>query len=426
MSDGVGLAVGVALLLGTLALAVVRPRGLPEAVGAVPAAVLAVVLGVLPWGTALKEEVSSLAPTVGFLAAVLLIADLCERDGLFTAAGARLVHSASGRPVPFLRSVFLLGAGVTAILSLDATVVLLTPVVIAAVARSRLRPRPHVYACAHLANSASLLLPVSNLTNLLAYRASGLSFVGFGVLMAAPCLVTLLIEYGVFRRFFADDLGQVVEASPQVGVGTAADRAVPRYPLVVLGVTLVGFAATSFVGVDPALVAAAGAVALAVPTLRAGRVRARELVAAADLPFLAFVLGLGVVVRGVQERGLGRLVAHLMPDGSTLLDLLVVAGIAAVLANLLNNLPATLLLLPATSAAGVPALMAMLVGVNIGPNLTYVGSLATLLWKRLLHERDVVATQAEFLRLGLLTVPTALLGATLTLWAVLHWTGATR
>jgi arsenical pump membrane protein len=176
VSGGLGEALGVALLAASLAVAVIRPRWLPEATGAVPAALLVVVLGVLPLTDAL-DEVRALAPTVGFLAAVLVLADLCEREGLFTAAGARLVSASGGRPVPFLGQVFVLGSAVTAVLSLDATVVLLTPVVMDAAVRSRLRPKPPVYACSHLANTASLLLPVSNLTNLLAFRASGLSFV---------------------------------------------------------------------------------------------------------------------------------------------------------------------------------------------------------------------------------------------------------
>ena len=102
--------------------------------------------------------------------------------------------------------VFLAAAGTTAVLSLDATVVLLTPIVFATAARLRTNARPHVYACTHLANSASLLLPVSNLTNLLAFQASGLSFARFGGLMALPWLAALAIEWLVLRRSFAGDL----------------------------------------------------------------------------------------------------------------------------------------------------------------------------------------------------------------------------
>ena len=104
--------------------------------------------------------------------------------------------------------VFLAAAGTTAVLSLDATIVLLTPIVFATAARLPTSPRPHVYACSHLANSASLLLPVSNLTNLLAFTACGVSFTRFAALMALPWLVAIAVEWVVLSRVFADDLRQ--------------------------------------------------------------------------------------------------------------------------------------------------------------------------------------------------------------------------
>lgn len=138
------------------------------------------------------------------------------------------------------------------------------------------------------------------------------------------------------------------------------------------------------------------------------------------MPFLVFVAALGVVVRGVSEAGLGPLVARLVPSGGSLWSLLAVAALAAVLANLVNNLPAILLLLPATAVAGSGTVLAALIGVNVGPNLTYVGSLATLLWRRVLREREAEPAVGEFLTLGALTVPAALAAATLALWVMLR------
>jgi arsenical pump membrane protein len=408
--------VALLLLAATLAFAVVRPRGLPEAVAAVPAALLAVALGILPARDAVAE-LRGLGPTLGFLAAVLVLAELSDRAGVFEAAGQAMAAGARGRPVALLGLVFVAGSGITAVLSLDATVVLLTPVVFATAARLRLRPKPHVYACTHLANTASLLLPVSNLTNLLAFRASGLSFARFGVLMALPWLAAIGVEWLVLRRFFAIDLTGRGQVTGPAGGG------VPRYAVAVLGLTLAGFGLAAPVGVDPAVVAALGAAALAVPALARRRVRAGDLARAVAVPFLGFVAALGIVVRAVAEGGLGRLVERLVPAGGSLWSLLAVAAVAAVLANLVNNLPAVLLLLPAAAAAGSATVLAVLLGVNIGPNLTYVGSLATLLWRRLLRERGADPPAAEFLRLGALTVPAALTAATLALWLALRALG---
>jgi arsenical pump membrane protein len=146
-------AIAIALLLTTLVVAVVRPGGLHEAVAAVPAAGLVLALGILPLRQAV-DEARGLGPTIGFLAAVLVLAEMAEREGLFDAAGTWMAGASRGRPVALLALVFVVGSTATAILSLDATVVLLTPVVFATALRLRLRPRPHVYACTHLANSA--------------------------------------------------------------------------------------------------------------------------------------------------------------------------------------------------------------------------------------------------------------------------------
>ena len=307
--------------------------------------------------------------------------------------------------------VFVAAACTTAVLSLDATVVLLTPIVFATAARLRTNPRPHVYACSHLANSASLLLPVSNLTNLLAFRASGLSFARFGGLMALPWVVALLIEWLVLRRSFAGDLRRS---------GARSDRPVdqpelPTFALAVVALTLAGFALSSLIGIAPVWVAAAGALVM---VLRE-RPAPREVIGAAEPAFLVFVLGLGIVVYAASVHGLATAVDDLLPHGTGLGALLAVAAISAALANLLNNLPATLIILPAAAVSGPGAVLAMLVGVNVGPNLTYVGSLATLLWRRIVHAHDHETDMGEFTRLGALTVPPVLVASTVALWLAL-------
>ncbi|MFE7046385.1 SLC13 family permease [Streptomyces atratus] len=410
--------VSVVLLLGVLAFAVVRPRGLPEATLAVPVAVLVTVTGAVPWPQA-RAQVGSLLPVVGFLAAILVLAQLCADEGLFTAAGDLVARACGGRTGPLLGGVFVVASVITAVLSLDATVVLLTPVVLATAARVGARPRPYVYACAHLANSASLLLPVSNLTNLLAFTASGLSFTRFAALMTLPWLAAIAVEYAVFRRVFAADLA----AGAYPPRPRENPPGIPAFTLVVLALTLGGFVVTSFAGAEPLWAALAGAGVLAVRALAKRETTVRGLVRSANPLFCLFVLALGVVVKAVVDNGLGAGIDAFLPDGSSLPALLAVAAVAAVLANLINNLPAILALLPVVAAAGPGPLLAALIGVNLGPNLTYVGSLATLLWRRILHTHGAAPDLGHFTRLGLLTVPATLAVSTGALWGALQLIG---
>ena len=270
-----------------------------------------------------------------------------------------------------------------------------------------------MYACTHLANSASLLLPVSNLTNLLAFAAAGASLLRFGELMALPWLAAIAVEYLVFRRFFAADLA--VPGQPEAG-SSAAD--VPLFPVLAVAATLAGFVVTSLAGVSPAWAAFGGACVLAVRAL------ARRGITPGGLVRLG-----GRWIPAVRARagaGRDRRAARAGPRGPA-------CRRAARRWSCCSRSPASPpcgqpgqqaargARPPPVLGAGLPGrVLAVLIGVNIGPNLTYAGSLATMPWRRILRERDHEPDLGEFTRLGLLTVPAGLAAATTALWAALR------
>ncbi len=401
----------IVLLVLTIAVAVLRPRGLGESVVAVPAALVLVATNVVPLDAA-TQRLREIGPTVAFLAAILVFGHLCAQAGVFDYLGSLAARASHGSAPRLLALVVAIAAAVTAVLTLDATVVLLTPVVLATAARLGVSARPPAYACTRLANSGSLLLPVSNLTNLLAFSASGLSFGRFAALMAVPWGVACAAEWCGLRLFFHRDLARSVAAPAQDG------PRVPRFALVVLAITVAAFVITSTLHVAPAWAALGGCVAMLGPQALRRDVHPLRLVAEASPEFCVFVLALAVIVDAVTRHGLATGLGRLVPSTTTLPALLLLAGLAAVLANLVNNLPATLALMPLV--AGSPAaVLAVLLGVNIGPNLTYAGSLATLLWRRLLPQRERPRA-IEFHVLGALTVPPILLLSTVSLWAALQ------
>ena len=351
------------------------------------------------------------------MVAVLVLAHAADALGVFRWVSQILQQKSLADPHRLLIYVFGAAALTTAVLSLDATVVLLTPAVIAAARSIGASPRPHSYASAHLSNSASTLLPVSNLTNLIAFAATGLTFLHFTALMALPWVVTIAVEYLIFRLFFRSELARGDSAEPPVAARSAP---APILPLTVIGMTLLGFAVSGFFGIEPAWIAVVGASVLGAIALARHRTTAAKMLYAADLWFCAFVLVLGIIVAGVANGPVGEWIAQILPGDTSYGSLLFVAAVAAVASNLVNNLPATLLMIAALGTAAPPALvLAMLIGVNLGPNLTYVGSLATMLWRRVATSAGAPPTLATFTLLGVITTPLTLLAAVSALWLVI-------
>lgn len=348
------------------------------------------------------HDAGSLAQIVGFLVAIMVLARACADEGLFESLGTKVNVLARGSSTRLLALNVGFAALVTTALSLDTTVVLLTPVLIAASFT-----RAHAYASVRLSNSASTLLPVSNITNLLVFGATGLSFVGFAWAMLPVWIVAIVAEFAALRWWFRDELRQPYEPA------VASETALPLFPLAVVIVVLLGIAG----GTTPVIPASAGAILLSAYALIRRNSTWRDLLEAANLPFAAFVLVWAFVVSALGSTFVGDWFDDAIPSGTGLDSLLLVALVAMVAANLVNNLPATLLLLPAAAAVGPAAVLALLIGVNVGANLTIIGSLANLLWRQS-GSRELSSLRG-FHALGFATTPFIVVLCTVVLWA---WT----
>jgi arsenical pump membrane protein len=405
----------VVALAGMLAVGFGHPRGRVEAGVGAACAVATLATGLLTVEQA-RHAVDRLAPVVAFLITILVVSDVCARAGMFTAAAQRVGRWSGDSAGRLFTGVFVLAAVVTATLSLDATVVLLTPVVLAAGVARSVPDEPGTYACLRMANSASLLLPVSNLTNLLALPHLDLTFTGFALRTAPVLTVVLVVEYVGLRLLFRDRLDTRPQPDP------TPPTPWPVVPVAVVAAMLVGFAVVSPFGGQPWWASLAAAVALAVWAVRRGLARPIHLVHAAHPGFAIWVLALGVVVAGLAAGFLGDTVRDLVPGSTSLGALVGIAVLATVLANVLTNLSATLLLVPVIAPLGSTAVLAALLGLNIGSGLTWTGSLANLLWRRTLQRHDRRPGSGAFHRVSLTITPVSLLAAVVMLW----WTTMAR
>jgi Na+/H+ antiporter NhaD/arsenite permease-like protein len=365
---------------------------------------VAVATGVLPAADAVAVG-ARVWPVLLFAVAVTVVAELADAAGVFAAVAERLARLGRGHGWLLWMLVVLLAVCSTVFLSLDTTAVLLTPVVVLLARHHGYPPLPFALTTVWLANTGSLLLPVSNLTNLLAEYALGFSDPArFAALMAAPAVVAVVVPCLVLAVVFRRELGTRYVAEAAEG---------PRDPV------LFWLAAGVLAVLIPLLVSGLPvwipASAAALVLLTAFAVREPGWVRPALVPWglLLFAGGLFLVVEAAHALGMATWLGVLTGDGDDPLSLLRMAASGMLGANAIDNLPAYLALEPlADSPARVAAL---LIGVNAGPLVTPWASLAVLLWHDRLRALGVELPWRRYLLLGLVAAPLTVLAATLAL-----------
>ncbi|RKE63375.1 SLC13 family permease [Microbacterium sp. AG238] len=354
----------------------------------------AVVFGVLPPDD-LVGIAERVAPILAFVVAVTIVAELAAKAGVFDVAAGWLARASRGRTTLLWLLVVALAVVATAFLSLDTTAVLLTPVVVAVARANGLPPLPFAFATVWLANTASLVLPVSNLTNLLALgrlpEGGPLAFVALmGPSAAVAILATVALLFVIHRRSLVGRF----DPAP-------VPRVIDRVQLVAASVVVIALMPALVSGLEPWIPATIAAILLVgLFAWRSPRALTARLV---PWQLLVFAAGLFTAMAALESLGSAAVVSVIAGEPGGPLELWRMAGTALVAANTVDNLPAYLLL---ESAAGTPErLGALLVGVNAGPLITPWASLATLLWHERLHAVGVDVPWRRFILWGLIAAP---------------------
>jgi arsenical pump membrane protein len=397
----------LAILLG--------PRKWPEAVWASIGAAALVLFGLVPLSLAFDAVLQG-TDVYLFLTGMMLLAELARREGVFDWLAGIAVAAAKGSRARLFLLVYLVGILVTALLSNDATAVVLTPAVYAAIRAAGVAPLPYLFACAFVANAASFVLPISNPANLVVYGSNLPSLASWLRLFIVPSILSIAATYAVLYFLSHKKFDAPMKAAAGITpLSPAGKRA--AWGIAITGATLI--AASAF-GLDLGL-PTCGTAILAV--LFATRVRGlSSLVRGVSWSVLPLVAALFVLVDGLNTAGALRFASELLrrvalfsPAAGSLTLSFGIAG----LSNILNNLPAALLAGATLRNVAVPEYIrhTLMIGIDLGPNFSVTGSLATILWLVALRREGEHVSAWTFLKIGALVTPPALLLSTLALLA---------
>jgi arsenical pump membrane protein len=389
---------------------IVRPFNLPEAIWAVAGAMLLLAMGLLSPQDALTG-VAKGSDVYLFLFGMMLLAEIAREEGLFAWLAAVATSHAKGSARRLFLLTYGVGTIVTIFLSNDATAVVLTPAVAAAVHTAKAKqPLPYLLICAFIANAASFVLPISNPANLVIYGSHMPPLLQWLPAYALPSVVSIAATFLLLRWTQRGALGQEIATDVPVPILSGAGKT-----------AAIGIAATAIV----LLVASALDVALGLPTAISGTataavvlIRERKgpwiVVKGISWGVLPLVAGLFVLVEALDKTGLIGVITTLLHDAAQRSAFWAAWGagiVVAVTSNLFNNLPTGLIASDAVQNAHVhdQITRAVLIGVDLGPNLSVTGSLATILWLTALRREGHAVGAGTFIKLGIVVMPPALL-----------------
>jgi arsenical pump membrane protein len=391
---------------------IIRPFGLPEAIWALAGAAALVLLGLLPIGDALNGIAKGI-DVYFFLIGMMLIAELAQREGLFDYLASFAVEHARGSPRRLFLLVYGVGILVTVFLSNDATAIVLTPAVYAATRAAGASPLPYLFVCAFIANAASFVLPISNPANLVVYGDRMPHLFDWLRQFTLPSLAAIVVTYVVLRL---TQRGALAEERIEARVPTphlSHGGKLAAGGIASIGVVLLTASALDLRLGLPTFICG---VITAAAVLGLSRQSPWPVLAGVSWSVIPLVAGLFVMVEALVRTGaIGQLNAllHQFVAQSPLKTAWVSGVVTALADNVANNLPVGLVAGSVAAADHLPPPIvgAMLIGVDLGPNLSVTGSLATILWLVVLRRQKIEVSAWRFLRIGALVMPPALIAA---------------
>jgi len=389
---------------------IVRPFNLPEAIWAVAGAVVLVVLGLISIPDALTG-VAKGTDVYLFLFGMMLLAEIAREEGLFAWLAAVATSHAKGSARRLFLLTYGVGTIVTIFLSNDATAVVLTPAVAAAVHTAKAeQPLPYLLICAFIANAASFVLPISNPANLVIYGSHMPPLLHWLPAYALPSVVSIAATYLVLRWTQRGALRQTIASDVPVPVLSGAGKTAA----IGIGATAIVLLAASALDIQLGLPTALAGTATALVVLFRERKGPWLILKDISWGVLPLVAGLFVLVEALDKTGLIGIITTLLHNAAQRSAIWAAWGagiVVAVASNLINNLPTGLIAGNAVQNAHVPERItrAVLIGVDLGPNLSVTGSLATILWLTALRREGQAVSAGAFLKLGIFVMSPALL-----------------
>jgi arsenical pump membrane protein len=348
---------------------------------------------------------------------MMILAEVAREEGVFEWVADMAAQHARDSPLRLLALIYLLGTVVTALLSNDATAVVLTPAVLAVVRRAKADPKPYLLACAFVANAASFVFPISNPANLVVFDQHMPPLVLWLQIFFLPSVASILVTFLCLRGLSRKQLREELRGEAERALLTTEGK------LALVGLAVAAVALTSSSALGLSLGATPGAAALFAMAVVAWRNRSIPLRVAKGVSWsvLPLVAGLFVIVEALQNAGLrslGLAGMRTLAETTSWLAKGTAAFGVALLSNGMNNLPVALMSGAAVRHAQETSIVAhaMLIGVDLGPNLSVTGSLATILWLMALRREKVQITAWEFFKIGLIAMPLTLIASLLLLW----------